>query len=166
MPPISLRNPIVPVIATGAAIAVAAIVWLTTDGGAAPLDGRLLSDAPGILAEGAALYGAHCAACHGAALEGEPDWRTRGPDGLLPAPPHDETGHTWHHADSDLFILTKHGVQAFAGADYRSAMPAYDGVLSDREIVAVLSYIRSTWPADATAYQDRITLQRMEETRR
>jgi hypothetical protein len=27
----------------------------------------------------------------------------RKPDGKLPAPPHDASGHTWHHADAQLF---------------------------------------------------------------
>ena len=51
------------------------------------------------IAQGEDLYREYCAACHGADLEGQPDWRSAGPDGVLPAPPHDETGHTWHHPD-------------------------------------------------------------------
>jgi mono/diheme cytochrome c family protein len=33
-------------------------------------------------------------------------------------------------------------------------MPGFAGVLSDREIHAVLDYIRSTWPPDEKAYQE------------
>ena len=51
---------------------------------------------------GRALYEQHCAACHGANLEGQPDWRSPDESGLYPAPPHDETGHTWHHDDAML----------------------------------------------------------------
>ena len=47
------------------------------------------------LAGGRILYKEHCASCHGAKLEGQPNWRRIGKDGLLPAPPHDATGHTW-----------------------------------------------------------------------
>jgi mono/diheme cytochrome c family protein len=108
--------------------------------------GVLRPDDPEVLEAGSDLYMKHCASCHGADLEGQPDWRSRGPDGLLPAPPHDETGHTWHHTDQVLFDLTKYGLAAFVGPDYDSAMPAFDGVLSDAEIVAVLSFIKSRWP--------------------
>jgi len=98
---------------------------------------------------GRSLYHQHCAACHGADLEGAPDWRTPGPDGRLPAPPHDETGHTWHHGDQMLFDYTKRGGQAYLddlGVAYDSGMPAFGDVLSDDEIKAILAYIRSTWP--------------------
>ena len=97
------------------------------------------------VALGEQVYREHCAACHGAALEGQPDWRQRGPNGRLPAPPHDETGHTWHHPDDVLFRITKQGVAAMV-PDYESDMPAYADVLSDAEIWAVLAYIKSRWP--------------------
>lgn len=106
---------------------------------------------------GGAIYSEHCAACHGAQLEGERDWRRRKANGRLPAPPHDASGHTWHHGDHMLFTMTKHGPQALAGADYQSDMPAYDGILTDREIIAVLSFIKSRWPAEVQAQHDRIT---------
>ena len=38
------------------------------------------------VARGQAVYTASCAACHGANLEGQPDWRSRKPDGRMPAP--------------------------------------------------------------------------------
>lgn len=110
----------------------------------------------GGLAEGAALYGAHCAACHGAALEGAPDWQQRGPDGLFPAPPHDETGHTWHHGDGFLFAYTKYGGQALLdglGVAFNSGMPAFEGVLDDAEIDAILAFIRESWPPEMRAFQ-------------
>ncbi len=99
------------------------------------------------VALGAEIYAAHCAACHGTRLEGQENWRERRADGRLPAPPHDETGHTWHHSDRQLFELTKFGPAALVGGDYKSDMPAYDGRLSDREILASLAFIKSTWPA-------------------
>lgn len=107
-----------------------------------------------VVAEGNRIYAEHCAACHGANLEGQPDWRRRLPNGRLPAPPHDATGHTWHHPDLHLFELTKRGPAAFVGRGYQSDMPAYDGILSDDEIVAVLAYIKSRWPADIRARHD------------
>lgn len=109
----------------------------------------LQPDDPAIVAQGAQLYADTCAACHGADLEGQPDWRARGPDGRMPAPPHDATGHTWHHDGDTLFRLTKYGVGEMIGdPDYVSDMPAYEGILTDGEIAAILSYIKSTWPAD------------------
>jgi mono/diheme cytochrome c family protein len=109
------------------------------------------------LALGGALYGAHCAACHGAELEGEPNWRQRKPDGLLPAPPHDQSGHTWHHPDGQLFEITKRGTAALVGSDYRTAMGPFGAVLSDDEIRAVLAYIKSRWPETIRARQAGIT---------
>lgn len=102
------------------------------------------------------LYGQHCAACHGADLEGATDWRQRGPDGRFPAPPHDETGHTWHHGDAMLFDYTRRGGQAFLddlGVKFDSGMPAFGDILSDAEVEAILAFIRSTWPEEMRAFQ-------------
>jgi mono/diheme cytochrome c family protein len=95
---------------------------------------------------GAKIYAQHCAACHGAKLEGQANWRVRLPNGRLPAPPHDESGHTWHHPDNVLFGITKRGlVPPYAPPDYQSEMPGFGGKLSDNEIWAVLAYIKSHW---------------------
>ncbi|MCB0004787.1 MAG: c-type cytochrome [Anaerolineae bacterium] len=110
-----------------------------------------------LIARGAALYAAQCASCHGKNLEGQPNWRERGPDGLLPAPPHDASGHTWHHPDATLIRITRDGVAAVAGnPGYRTAMPVYRGRMSDEDIVAVLSWIKSQWPADVRSRHDRM----------
>lgn len=109
------------------------------------------------LAGGKAHYDAQCAACHGAKLEGQPDWRNRLPNGRLPAPPHDGSGHTWHHTDQDLFALTKHGLAPFAPPGYQSDMPAFADKLTDQEIRDVLAYIKSTWPPEIQARQTAIT---------
>lgn len=121
--------------------------------------GLLRPESPTIVAQGQEIYVASCASCHGANLEGEPNWQQRRTDGTLPAPPHDETGHTWHHPDQVLIELTKYGPQRFAGADYKTAMPAYDGVLSDDDIIAVLSFIKSTWPDDIRRRHDQLNAQ-------
>lgn len=95
---------------------------------------------------GAQRYAEHCVACHGAQLEGQPNWRQRLPNGRLPAPPHDESGHTWHHPDEVLFAITKNGlVPPYAPKDYESDMPAFGGKLSDAEIRAVLEFIKTHW---------------------
>lgn len=107
---------------------------------------------------GEKLYGSHCASCHGQNLEGQvKEWRSPGEDGLLPAPPHDQTGHTWHHNDQLLFDITKYGTAKAANLEgYQSAMPAYEGTLSDEEIIAVLSFIKSTWPSELQSTHDRL----------
>src|SRR4051812_44995289 len=98
------------------------------------------------LASGERLYLQHCASCHGAKLEGQPNWRERLPNGRLPAPPHDESGHTWHHPDAVLFSIVKNGlVPSNAPPGYESDMPAFGGKLSDTEIRNVLAYIESRW---------------------
>ena len=90
-------------------------------------------------------------------LEGQPNWRIRKPDGLLPAPPHDESGHTWHHADQQLFRLTKFGLAPpLAPEGYRSEMPAFGSILSDKQIWAVLAYIKSQWPVAIRLRQSTI----------
>ncbi|MBV7256979.1 cytochrome c [Pacificimonas sp. WHA3] len=113
------------------------------------------------ITHGRLLYSGHCASCHGENLEGEPNWRTRKPNGRLPAPPHDETGHTWHHSDEMLFNLTKYGMAATIDADgYESDMPAFEHTLSDKEIEAVLAFIKDSWPADVQTTQERLNEKR------
>jgi len=108
------------------------------------------------VALGRTVYTRQCASCHGTRLEGQPNWKERLPNGRLPAPPHDATGHTWDHPDSQLFDLTKNGVSGVLPG-YQSDMPAFKDVLTDREIWAVLAYIESTWPPEIRARQEKIT---------
>ena len=107
------------------------------------------ADAPqdaSALALGETVYAANCASCHGAELEGEPDWKTSNADGTMKAPPHDESGHTWHHPDAyirDRIVNGTNGLDAAVQA--KSNMPAYGDTLSDVEIDAVIAYIKSYW---------------------
>ena len=119
---------------------------------------------PKTLALGQQLYAKNCASCHGAKLEGQPDWKHRLANGRMPAPPHDITGHTWHHSDQDLFRLVKDGVSAVVGGGYESDMAAFGGVLSDDEIRATLAYIESTWPERQRAAQSELTRKADEAT--
>ncbi len=95
------------------------------------------------------LYANNCASCHGLNLEGQPNWQSPNDDGVLPAPPHDGTGHTWHHGDDLLFEYTKFGgaaaLEIRGVTGFNSGMPAFDESLTDDEIWDILAYIRSTW---------------------
>lgn len=108
------------------------------------------------VALGKTVYAENCAACHGLNLEGQPNWRTVKEDGTLPAPPHDDTGHTWHHSDQLLFDYTKMGGAGIAPPGFQSGMPGFGDTLSDREIWAVLSYIKSRWSPENQARQERL----------
>jgi hypothetical protein len=87
-------------------------------------------------------------------LQGQPNWQTRLANGRLPAPPHDASGHTWHHSDDQLFTIVKKGVSAIV-PDYESDMLGFEGMLSDKDIRAVLTFIKSTWPEREREYQAR-----------
>lgn len=117
---------------------------------------RLKPGDTALVEEGRSVYAQNCMSCHGLRLQGEPNWRERKANGRLPAPPHDPTGHTWHHPDEQLFALTKYGPARMIGDGYESDMPGYEGILSDREIMAVLSFIKSTWPPEIRQRHDMI----------
>ena len=124
-----------------------------TDG----VDTVLQADDLAVVARGEEVYNLQCAACHGAMLEGQMDWRQRDAEGYLPAPPHDETGHTWHHRDDLLFEITKYGASVVIGdKDYNTRLPVYEGLIPDSDIVAVLSYIKSRWPEEERQYQEAL----------
>lgn len=99
------------------------------------------------LTEGKALYDRFCAACHGIDGAGEqPD-----PYAVGAAPPHDDTGHTWHHADQQNFATV------WNGANVNAIMPSYHDRMTSDEIIAVLSYIKLWWIEDQLASQLDLT---------
>jgi mono/diheme cytochrome c family protein len=141
-------------------LAAAALALLGAAGAAGLVASAGRSDAPGMgerIAFGRAVYDAHCAACHGAGLEGQSDWRTPLPSGRLPAPPHDASGHTWHHPDAVLFRIVRDGTAAVVGGSYESDMPGFGKILDVAEIEAVLVFIRSTWPERERRFQEELT---------
>src|SRR5215475_10883980 len=81
------------------------------------------------VALGREVYAERCATCHGANLEGQPDWMVRKPNGRLPAPPHDASGHTWNPADQQLITITKKSLSGVVPG-YESDMPAFEGLLT------------------------------------
>jgi mono/diheme cytochrome c family protein len=96
--------------------------------------------------DGKKLYASHCASCHGRKLQGQLLWQVRDEFAGRRAPAHDQTGHTWQHSDEDLFAMTKFGRFPTTPATVKSYMPAYAQNLSDDRILAVIAYIKATWP--------------------
>lgn len=144
----------------GAAVAGAAAVLYS----AMPPSGPAFIDPADqtLVGQGRAIYANQCAACHGESLQGQPNWRDRMPNGKLPAPPHDKTGHTWHHPDAVLVDIVRNGLVPgrTAPQGYVSDMPAYGALLSDEDIAAVIAYIKSSWPPKVLQAQKEVTLQR------
>lgn len=137
-------------------IAVAGIAILTLTSKASLKEGALFDPKNSeVVTLGKVIYNENCASCHGVNLEGQPNWKQPNSEGMLPAPPHDRTGHTWHHTDELLFGITKYGLAEFSGLkNHKTDMPIYKDILTDDEIIAVLSYIKSTWPKDVIQRHD------------
>jgi mono/diheme cytochrome c family protein len=123
------------------ALSVAAFVFLNRAG---PVEIPFTDDRS--VAEGRVVYETHCAVCHGAGLDGEANWEDRDTEGYLPAPPLDDTGHAWHHADVLLVGIVSDGPEVVVGGGYKSRMPGFADRLSNDDILAVLAYMKSTWP--------------------
>lgn len=123
-----------------------AYINVMTDSDQAQPTGWADPDNMEMVKRGAAVYADQCGSCHGDNLQGQPNWRVAADDGILPAPPHDETGHTWHHPDGTLFEIIKLGGQKNAPQGFTSGMPPFEDNLSDADIWALLAFIKSRWP--------------------
>ena len=83
------------------------------------------------LASGAAVYGAHCAVCHGRAGGGDGPAAPR-----LPRPPADlRAPHTGQHTAGDLFWWVSHGIE-------RAGMPGFADALTEEQRWDVINYVR------------------------
>lgn len=102
---------------------------------------------------GRALYQQQCASCHGSNAEGAPNWATPGPDGFFLPPPHDDTGHTWHHSDRVLYEVIRDGMSDPLKPGSPLRMPAFGDKLSDVEIRALITYFKSLWTAEHRQWQ-------------
>ena len=116
--------------------------------------------ASGEIKRGRQVYTANCATCHGDRAQGHADFgkTADGPFGLHPPPPHDATGHTWHHSDGTLYEIIRDGGQSAYGIPgFQSNMPAFGGRTSDEEIRSVLTYFKSLWGEKERSFQAEVT---------
>ncbi len=112
------------------------------------------------IALGQITYSENCTRCHGVNLEGESNWQMQNEDSSFRAPPHDATGHTWHHSDRLLLeSIELGGKRLSANIGGFSEMPAFSDTLTEEEITAVLNYIKSSWPTDLRTIQWEQTIQ-------
>ena len=88
---------------------------------------------PDSVASGKHLYNQYCASCHGANLAGVPNWKVSQPDGSLLPPPHDSSGHTWHHPDPILIEITTNGGDPTL---FNTKMPGY----GDLEVLVPMGF--------------------------
>jgi mono/diheme cytochrome c family protein len=91
---------------------------------------------------GRPLYVQHCAACHGDRGQGAPQWQRRNPDGSMPPPPLNGTGHAWHHPLKALIATITHG---------QGTMPAWGSKLQTAEMLAIIAWFQSQWPDEIYA---------------
>ena len=95
---------------------------------------------------GKRLYLGHCAGCHGRNLQGQPLWQIVDAYAGRRAPALDESGYIWQHSDEDIFHVTKYGNSAGTPPAAISAMPAFKDALNDRQILAIVAFIKARWP--------------------
>ena len=102
---------------------------------------------------GRQVYQATCVVCHGANAEGAPNWQTPDAQGNYLSPPHDDSGHTWHHSDRVLYEMIRDGMNDPLRPNSAFRMPAFGNRLSDAEIRAVIAYFQSLWSPEHREYQ-------------
>lgn len=107
------------------------------------------------IATGNKIYDQNCASCHGPQGQGQYPEAPLKPDkeGLFGAPPHNATGHTWHHADGLILDIIRNG-RVDSGFH---PMPAFKDKLTEEEIQAVLVYIKIWWKPDQLEFQATVS---------
>lgn len=108
---------------------------------------------------GKQIYQANCAVCHGANAEGAPNWKTPDAQGNYPAPPHNDTGHTWHHSDRVLYEIIRDGFADPLRPGSPKRMPPFGDKLTDADIRAVIAYFKSLWSREHRAFQWEVTIE-------
>ncbi len=105
--------------------------------------------------DGAALYASLCVACHQASGQGLA--------GVFPP----LAGSEWVQGrDATAAAILLHGINGaltVKGATYNGAMPAFKEQLSDEQIAAVLTHVRSQWGNQAAAVTTETVAKAREE---
>ncbi len=110
---------------------------------------------PAQAAGGRQVYVQYCATCHGADAEGAPNWQSPDTRGNLPAPPHNDSGHTWRHSDAQLREIIRNGLRDPFNKTPELTMPPFTQErLGDRDLEAVLVYFKSLWSTEHRIYQE------------
>jgi mono/diheme cytochrome c family protein len=104
------------------------------------------------------LYLTYCAACHGRNGEGQKNWQQPNVLGELTAPPHNAEGHTWRHADSDLFTMIAKGWRDPFNRTKRLTMPPFKETLKSEEITDLITYLKTLWTAEQRQFQQEESL--------
>ena len=108
---------------------------------------------------GATLFRTYCASCHGADAQGAPDWQQPDARGDLPAPPHDDSGHTWRHPDAQLTQIIRDGLRDQFNKTPELTMPPFGpDQLSDQDIADVITYFKSLWSLEHRQFQEQQNL--------
>ena len=102
---------------------------------------------------GRSVYAKHCASCHGVRAEGAPSWEQPDAQGEMPAPPHDAEGHTWKHSDAMLYRIVMQGWRDPFNKTERLTMPGFSGILSPKEVRAVITYLKTLWTPEQRRFQ-------------
>lgn len=112
------------------------------------------------VARGRQLYQQNCARCHGENGVGAPNWKTPDENLNYPPPPHNDDGHTWHHADRVLYEAIRDGLRDPLKPNSELRMPAFGKLalsgaegLNDADIDALLAYFKSLWTREHREFQ-------------
>ena len=96
---------------------------------------------PSQLSQGAQVFAANCASCHGDEAQGRvADWKSKLANGSFPPPPLDGSAHAWHHPLALLLQVVNEG-----GAELGGQMPAFAEVLSEADKLAAIAYFQGFW---------------------
>lgn len=114
------------------------------------------------LAEGQTIYLQYCSACHGVEGQGQFPDAPFEPDstGRIGAPPHNETGHSWHHSDVVLIRYVTEG--GFSDPARFYVMPPFGTILTEEQILVVIAHIKTLWTDEQRGMQRQLTIDEQE----
>lgn len=109
---------------------------------------------PAQIARGRQVYVQYCARCHGPNAEGAPNWQVPDARGDMPAPPHDDHGHTWRHSDAQLAEIIRNGLRDPFNKTSELTMPPFRAELTEAQVRDVIVYFKSLWSPEHRTYQE------------